>query len=89
VAALAAKVARPETDDPVVLPGSPSRPERSRERKLLRWTTRVERLGGVALVVVVLLPLAAAAYPLLRALDETHRTMGDTALLELAVRRLG
>ncbi len=86
---MAAKVARPETDDPVVVPGSPSRPERSRERKLLRWTTRAERIGSVALVLVVLLPLAAASYPLLQALDEGHRTMGDTALLELGVRRLG
>ena len=89
VAALAAKVARPEADDPVVLPGSPSRPQRSRERKLLRWSTRLERVGAVALVVVVVLPLVVASYPLLQALDEGHRTMGDTALLELGVRRVG
>jgi hypothetical protein len=89
VAAPAAKVARPQTDDPVVLPGEPSRPERQRERSRLRWTTRLERGGGVALVIVVLLPLLAATYPLLQALDEGHRSMGDTALLELGVRRLG
>jgi hypothetical protein len=82
------EVARPETDEPVVLPGPAPRRRRVR-RDVLRWTPGVERAGAVALVVVVLLPLLGAAYPLLQALDEGHRTMGDSALLELGVRRLG
>ena len=49
----------------------------------------MERIGAVALAVVVVLPLLVAAWSLVQALDEGHRTMGDTALLELGVRRLG
>jgi hypothetical protein len=89
VAALATKVTRPRADEPVVVPGSPTRPQQARQRRLLRWSRRVERVGAVAIVAVALVPLAVAAWPLLQALDETHRTMGDSALLELGVRRLG
>jgi len=83
------KVARPRADEPVVVPGSPTRPQQARQRRLLRWSRRVEVVGAVAIVGVVLVPLAVAAWPMLQALDEGHRTMGDTALLELGVRRLG
>jgi hypothetical protein len=83
------KVSRPRADDPVVVPGSPTRPQQTRRRRRLRWSRRAERVGAVAVAVVALVPLAVAAWPLLQGLDDGHRTMGDTALLELGVRRLG
>ena len=43
----------------------------------------------MVLVAVVLLPLAVAAVPILHSIGDGHRTMGDTALLELSIRRLG
>ena len=49
----------------------------------------MERVGATALVVVALLPLAVAAVRLIAAVGDAHPTMGDTALLELGVRRLG
>src|SRR5215210_7705445 len=83
-----ARVARPETDDVVVIAGPPPR-RRPQVRDVLRWTPRVERLGATALVAVALLPLAVAAVRILAAVGDAHPTMGDTALLELGVRRLG
>jgi hypothetical protein len=89
VAGSATKLARPATDELVVVPGPPSRPQRQRDRRRLRWSGRVERIGAVVLVLVVLLPLFVASLSVLHSIGDGHRTMGDTALLEIGVRRLG